>query len=461
MRKSQYSGYATSTAAELAAAVASRQVSALELFEEAVRVIEAKDRAINAVVVRDFDRAREVAKSADVAIARGESGPLLGVPMTVKESHHVAGLPTSWGLADYKNWTATWDSTGVSRLKAAGAIIVGKTNVPPYLADWQSDNPNFGRTNNPHDLARSPGGSSGGAAAALAAGMVPLELGSDLGGSIRVPAHFCGVYGHKPTWNLVPDTGHTPPGYPGFERPGPQMPLGVVGPLARSASDLELALKILAGPDDENAKAYHVQLPAPRAVHLATLRVLVVENHPLAATDSQVIAALNRVADTLQQRGASISRQSYRLPDLGAQHAIYMRMLAGISSVASRGADDSPPVYAHDWLDCLAAQFDFRSRWAALFEDFDAVIAPPFGTVAFTHSEELTLASRTFCINGVETPCMDQLAWPTVATLPGLPSTVIPAGKTEAGLPVGVQIIGPYLEDLTPIQVAKMLQEQV
>ncbi len=230
----------------MAKALAARQVSAAELCEEAIRTIEAKDGPINAVVVRDFDRAREAAKAADAALAGGETRPLLGVPMTVKDSHHVAGLPTTWGLAPFKDWKASVNSTGVARLKAAGAVILGKTNIPPNLGDWQADNPVYGRTNNPHDLGRSPGGSSGGGAAALAAGMVPLEFGSDIGGSIRVPAHFCGVFGHKPTFDLVPQTGHAPPG---FEGPSAGVQFGVVGPLARSAADLQLALNVLAGPE--------------------------------------------------------------------------------------------------------------------------------------------------------------------------------------------------------------------
>ena len=218
MLKEKPLDYATSTAGAQAQALAARQLSAAELCDEAIRAIEAKDGPINAVVVRDFDRAREAAKAADAALARGETAPLLGVPMTVKDSQHVAGLPTTWGLAPFKDWKASKDSTGVARLKAAGAVILGKTNIPPSLGDWQAANPIYGRTNNPHDLARSPGGSSGGGAAALAAGMVPLEFGSDIGGSIRVPAHMCGVFGHKPTWDLVPQTGHAPPGSRGRAR---------------------------------------------------------------------------------------------------------------------------------------------------------------------------------------------------------------------------------------------------
>ncbi|MBA3810962.1 MAG: amidase, partial [Caulobacteraceae bacterium] len=257
MPKSETDPFAS--AGELAAALAERKVSAVELLEAAVERIERLDGAINAVVVRDFDRAREAAKAADAALARGERRPLLGVPMTVKEAHNVAGLPTTWGLVAYKDWIAPTDSVGVARLKAAGAVILGKTNIPPLLADWQSGNPVYGRTNHPLDAARTPGGSSGGSAAALAAGMVPLEFGSDIGGSIRVPAAFCGVFGHKPSYDLIPERGHAPPGLDGV----PAV-LGVIGPMARSAADLALALDILAGPDDDQAVGYRLDLKAPR-----------------------------------------------------------------------------------------------------------------------------------------------------------------------------------------------------
>jgi amidase len=254
------------SATDLVAALAARRIGALELTDEAIARIEARDGPINAVVVRDFDRARDAARAADAALARGERGPLLGLPMTIKESHHVAGLPTTWGFEPFKGFVPPADSVGVSRLKAAGAVILGKTNVPPWLADYQSNNPIYGRTRNPWDLSRTPGGSSGGSAAALAAGMVPLEFGSDIGGSIRMPAHFCGVYGHKPSYGLVPTRGSSPPYVPD----GAPVVLVVVGPLARTAADLGLALDVLAGPDVGEATGYRLALPPAR--HARTTR---------------------------------------------------------------------------------------------------------------------------------------------------------------------------------------------
>jgi len=229
-------------------------------------------------VVRDFERARDGAAEADRALARGERRPLLGLPMTVKESYHMAGLPTTWGMPQFKGWNPQEDAVAVRRLKEAGAVILGKTNAPLLLADWQSYNDIYGTTNNPWDITRTPGGSSGGSAAALAAGFVALEIGSDIAGSIRVPAHYCGVFGHKPSLGIVPFRGHTPPGVEVL--PGP-IDLAVGGPLARSARDLELALGLLAGPDDPEARAYGLSLPPPRRRSLHELRALVIDSHPL------------------------------------------------------------------------------------------------------------------------------------------------------------------------------------
>jgi amidase len=199
------------TAGELVQALAGRQISSRELLDAAISRIEAVDPKINAVVVRDFDRARAAADAADAALVRGERRPLLGLPITVKEQFGVAGLPTTWGYPKFKDWKAEVDALAVQRLKAAGAVVIGKTNLPMGVRDWQSYNDVYGTTNNPWDLSRTPGGSSGGAAAALAVGFVPLELGSDIGGSLRAPAHFCGVFAHKPTLDLVPQRGSGPP----------------------------------------------------------------------------------------------------------------------------------------------------------------------------------------------------------------------------------------------------------
>ncbi|MBW8815195.1 MAG: hypothetical protein JF588_17385 [Caulobacterales bacterium] len=440
------------SASRLVQALADRQVSALELTDAAIARIEARDGPINAVVVRDFDRAREAARAADAAIARGERRPLLGLPMTVKESHNVAGLRTSWGSPMFGEWIAPQDSVGVSRLKAAGAIVLGKTNIPPFLSDWQSNNPVYGRTNNPWDLGRSPGGSSGGGAAALAAGMIPLEFGSDIGGSIRVPAAFCGVYGHKPSYGLVPGRGHAPPGMDGAT-----LPLAVVGPLARSAADLALALDVLAGPDADEAVGYRLALPPARRAGLAGHRVLVIDELPGVTTDSEIRAALADLAGKLERAGATVARGSDLLPDPAAAREIYMGML---TTAMSRGDPQAQSISAHAWLNLLDAQLRIRRQWARLFQDFDVVLSPAFVTVAYPHLDQPDQATSTLTIDGRQTPYSDGLAWPGVATLANLPATAIPIGQTRGGLPIGAQVIGPYLEDRTAIGFAALVERE-
>lgn len=449
--------YATASVGDMLAALARREVSARELTEAGIARIEARDGEINAVVVRDFERARAAAQAADEALARGERRPLLGIPMTVKEANHTVGMPTTWGLKPFAGWTAATDAVGVARLKAAGAVILGKTNVPPNLGDWQSNNPIYGRTRNPHNLDRSPGGSSGGSAAALAAGMVPLELGSDIGGSIRVPAHFCGVFGHKPSWGLLPLAGHTPPGVVG----GVDIELAVIGPMARTASDLALAMSVLAGPAGLTAKAWRVELPPARATRLGDLRVLVLDQHPLAAASREVVGALHGLADRLANLGAKVERGSARIPDLAAAHGQYMAMLQVLMALgAPRPEGAPPPLSAEAWIMGLHMREGVRQGWAALFETFDVVLAPPFGTTAFPHDDS-PAESRTLAIDGARVPYFSQLAWSSIATFPGLPATCVPVARSAEGLPIGVQIIGAPWEDRTTIACAELIEREL
>ncbi|HEY5072627.1 MAG TPA: amidase family protein [Caulobacteraceae bacterium] len=452
MGRMEIDDLARASAGAVAAALRARKISAEEACEAAIGRIERLDGAINAVVVRDFDRARLAARDADAALARGAEGPLLGVPMTVKEAHNVAGLPTTWGIDAAKGFIAAEDSVGVARLKAAGAVILGKTNVPPHLGDWQSVNPVYGRTSHPLDPGRTPGGSSGGSAAALAAGMIPLEFGSDIGGSIRVPASFCGVFGHKPSYGAIPQRGHAPPGLDGVDPP-----IGVIGPMARTASDLDLALTVLAGPEGEEAAGYSLALPAPRHERLAAHRVLVIAEHPLAKADREIIAALDRLAGDLRKAGLSVATSSELVPDLAGAHEVYMTILG---AVISRGAPAmAAPITAHAWMAALDAQLAIRRRWAALFEAFDVVLAPTFGVVAFPH-DDAPFTERRHVIDGVSTVYGAQVAWPGMASLANLPATAAPIGATRGGLPIGVQIIGPYLADRTTIAFAGHLERE-
>jgi amidase len=465
---------------ELAAALAAKDVSACELAEAAITRIESLDSTLNAVCVRDFDRAREAARAADAALAAGERRPLLGIPLLVKESFNVAGLPTTWGFPQHKNFVPPEDALPVARVKAAGAVILGKTNVPFGLGGFQSYNDIYGRTNNPFDHDRTPGGSSGGSAAALAAGYVPLALGSDLGGSLRMPAHFCGVYAHKPTLGVVPSRGHVPPPF----APLPDaVDLAVVGPMARCAADLAILFDVMAGPDEIDAGiAYRLDLPAPRHERLSDFRVLVLDTHPLLPTDSTVRLSIEALAQRLEGAGVRVAHESELLPDLADGARLYMRMLMSLLALnwpaklyddlqkqaAALPADavdlDAErvrgAVLSHrDWIVANNARGQLRARWREFFKTFDAVICPVSPVTAFPHDYS-NREERRILIDGASHPYGDQLVWPGVATLPGLPSTSIPIGMSPQGLPVGVQIIGPSLEDRTPLKLAELIESE-
>ncbi|CAN7403994.1 amidase family protein [Rhizobacter sp. LjRoot28] len=450
MTQASLSDFEMDSGHALVAAIASGRISAREACDAAIARIERLDATLNAVVVRDFDRAREQAAMRDRQRAQGDRLPLLGLPMTVKESFDVAGLPTTWGLPPFRDFRPKKDALAVERLKAAGAVILGKTNVAPSLADWQSTNPVYGRTVNPHDPSRGPGGSSGGSAAALASGMVALECGSDIGGSIRVPAAFCGVFGLKPSFGLVPSQGHVFPGTDGAE-----VDLAVVGPLALNVVDLEIALGVLAGAGSMDSVAWRADPPAPKVRGLADCRLLVLDTHPRARTDAVIRDALEGLCRNASRAGADIARESALLPDLGIAHDDYVAML---TAIVTRGAPDVEKVLsAHEWFDLLDKQIRLRRQWQALFERFDAVVAPTFGTVAYPHIDLPDMASTTLMIDGEATPYGAQLAWPGVATFANLPATSAPIGCTPDRLPIGVQVIGPFLQDRTTISIAGWL----
>jgi amidase len=470
------------SAGELAAALRAGEVSSVELTEAAIAVIERNDGVINAICVSDFDRARAAARRADRARGRGEDRPLLGIPLTVKESYNMAGLPTTWGMPRYWDFVPPEDAVQVSRLKAAGAVVLGKTNVPLGLQDLQSFNEIYGTTNNPWNRGRTSGGSSGGSAAALASGFGALSIGSDIAGSLRTPAHFCGVYGHKPTLGLAAMRGMTPP-------PGPALPteadLAVVGPMARTAGDLTRLLDVMAGPDPLTlGVAHEVTLPPARHEGLGDFRVLVLEEHPFIATGAAVRAGVNRVADALVASGARVERHSPLLPDLPEAASLYTQLLfsgsvarfpvdtdeqlraraAGLSA-HDHGLDAARlrgMVLSHrDWIEVNNRRELHRHGWRQLFGEFDAVVCPITPTPAFPHDHNPDLLERRLDIDGVEYPYFDQLVWAGLATMPGLPATAIPAGRSPEGLPVGVQLIGPMFEDRTTMRLAELLEQQI
>lgn len=428
------------TALATAAAIRAGETTALAECEAAIARIEAGDGDINAVVVRDFDRARAAARVLDAA------GPddrrFFGVPMTVKESFNVAGLPTSWGFAEHADHIAEADAVAVQKMKAAGAVILGKTNVPVGLADLQSNNPNYGRTRNPHNPDRVSGGSSGGAAAALAAGFVPIEIGSDIGGSIRVPAAFCGVWGHKPSFTALNPDGHY------FPRTDlARIALAVIGPMAADPDDLSAELDVLAD----------IALPKPPLREPGEWRILMLPDHPVARVQDRIRQAIHDIGDAFENAGARVDRTSELLPDLTAQYGHYLNML---TIAMTRGAvqDGRPLPTLSDWFALQDEQARNARQWQRLFHRYDAVIAPAWGTTAFPH-DDTPIPERILTIDGEETRFGLQLAWPGLATFPMLPSTSVPIGRDRDGLPIGVQVIADTNQDFTAIAVARAAHE--
>lgn len=475
------SGSPYRSAGELKTALAARQVSSVELVDQSIARIETLDPRVNAVVVRDFDGARAAAREADAALARGERRPLLGLPMTVKESFNVTGMQTTWGLPNAKGWQPSEDAVAVARLKAAGAIIIGKTNVPRMLADFQSFNEVYGTTNNPWDPARTAGGSSGGGAAALAVGFVALELGSDFGGSLRVPASYCGVYAHKPTHGLVPLRGQVPPrvrSLPGWGD------LAVAGPMARYADDLLLELDVVAGPDVPEAKALHLALPPPRHGDIKSYRVVLIDAHPLIPTANSVRSAMSRLAAQLEKLGCRVERSSVVIPDLAQSAQLYAilqnawenrnldpetygRLQAEASSIPVDTTDlgalrkRSAVATFRDWARAHQRRIEMQQQWREVFRQFDVVICPVHPVPAWPHDHSPDRPARLLNVDGQTYPWMDTLrAWGGVATVPGLPATAAPIGLSEDGLPIGVQIIGPEYEDRTSIAFASLLARE-
>ena len=470
------------TAEELLAALRAGEVSSAELTDEAIARIEREDKAINAISVPDFERARAAARDADEARTRGEDRPLLGIPVTVKESYNMAGLPTTWGMPQHRDYVPAEDAVQVSRLKAAGAVVLGKTNVPLGLQDIQSFNQLYGTTNNPWDRERTSGGSSGGSAAALASGFGALSIGSDLAGSLRTPAHFCGIYAHKPTLGLAATRGMVAPPAPAWPI---DLDLAVVGPMARTARDLTLLLDVMAGPDPlTHGLAYDVKLPPARHERLSDFRVLVVDEHPLIPTESAVRAGVNRVADALANGGARVERHTPLLPDLTEGALIYMQLLFSGSvarfpvdayeELRTRAAALSPDdqsldaaqlramVFSHrDWIETNNRREIHRQGWRELFAEFDVVVCPITPTPAFPHDHNPNPLERRIDIDGVDHPYFNQLVWAGVPTMPGLPATAIPTGPSPEGLPVGVQLIGPLFQDRTPLRLAELLEPKL
>ncbi len=442
------------SATELAGAIRRGEITSIDLLNLYVDRIQRYNDDINAVVALNIDAARVRAAEADKALAQGQDwGPLHGLPMTVKDVFEVVGMPTTSGDPKLKGYIPKRNAIAVQRLIDAGAIIFGKTNVPYHAMDIQSYNDIYGTTNNPWDLSRTPGGSSGGSAAALAAGFTSLELGSDIGGSVRFPAHYTGVFGHKPTFGIVPRYGHIPP-MPGQVPPHvmPAIPLFVVGPLARSADDLELSLKVLTTPGIMDGSTNRPELLPPRQQKFRNYRVAVWLTDPYTAaeTDADVLAMLQKTVEKL--RGAGLDINEVARPDIGL---VEMNFIFG--EIFNHLMMRSLPL--PEWL--IARQMEIQDMWAGFFEHYDVLLAPVSPTVAFPHDHEGTIMSRSLEINGQERPMLNNMTWTRMAIVSGLPATVAPVGFSDSGLPVGIQIIGARLEDRTTIAFARGLSELI
>lgn len=465
---------AFATLAEITVALQERRISSRELLDAYAQRIERHNPAINAVVSTDFERARERADAADAALDRGESwGPLHGVPMTLKDTYEVAGLRTTAGAPEYAEHVPARDSAVAERLKKAGAVIFAKTNVPAMASDLQTYNDIFGTTNNPWDVSRTPGGSSGGAAAAVAAGLTACEVGSDIGGSIRVPASFCGVYGHKASWGVIPARGHIPPA-PGTLS---ETDIGVYGPLARGVSDLSLLIDVLVGAGAENAAAWRCELPEERHQSLRNHRVAAWIGEPGRPLDDEVRALLQNAVTALRDAGVAVDTEARPKVSFVSAVETYWRLVTPVISAgmpaefreafraiaAATPADDTSPLaffsrYAmqshHDWMSNNERRERMCATWAEFFTDYDVLLCPVTPVPAFPHQHDGEVLTRTIQVNGRDEPYMELLSWMGAIGVVRLPSTVIPVGLTKAGLPVGMQIVGPYLEDRTAINFA-------
>jgi amidase len=464
------------SATRLAQALRAKKLGAVELFDLYAARVRQHNRALNAICVMDLDAGRKAARAADRA--KGRKGPLHGVPMTVKESFNVAGWPTTRGMVEFKNNIAKQDALAVQRLKAAGAIVFGKTNVPELLADWQTFNSIYGTTNNPWDLLRTPGGSSGGAAAALAAGLTGLELGSDIGASIRNPAHYCGVYGHKPTWGVCSSRGHA---LPGALHPGD---ITSIGPLARSAEDLKLSMDLVAGPDDLDGAGWKLELRKPKTVSLRGLRIAVMPSHSTAEVDVMVSGAIERLAGFLAKKGARVSDKAR--PDFNPDeaHKVYIALLRAATSnrqlphhlelwerlLRERPATDMSyeaqaargNLMRHkEWLGWSNRRHQMRLLWAEFFRDWDVLLCPAAATPAFPHNQEGERWERMIEVNGKPQPSTTQMFWAGYSGMCYLPSTVAPIALAGGKLPVGVQIVGPQYGDYLTIDAARLIEKEV
>ncbi len=453
------------SARQVADAIAARRISAREYLDLQLARIEQFNAGLGLVVTID-ERAREYARQADEATIRGERrGPLHGVAMTIKDCLATAGLRTTGGLADLRTYQPREDATAVAALRDAGVIVFGKTNVPSGSGDLQSYNELFGVARNPWHPEYTTSGSSGGAAGAVAAGFTPLELGTDVAGSIRVPAGACGVFGHKPSYRAVPMVGHVPP-YPFKPR---EADIAVVGPISRTVEDLETALTAIAVPHPWDAPAWRLSLPPPRPVR----RVATWFDDPYCPVDAEVRAALREAADRLADSGVQVEEARPSGVRLAASDHVFRRLLASVA-MPEHTADDIDDIAAgrrppravlggeyvaqryRDWTEADDQRTRLRTRWRQFFGGYDAILLPVAPNLAARHDHR-SFEDRTVTVDGVPRPYWDQIVWAGLTGVSYLPSTVVPVRVDSRGLPIGIAVAGDYLQDRTTLAVARRL----
>jgi len=469
---------AFASAKQLAALIRRKKIGCLELLDFYLRRIERYNPKINAIIFMDVEKARKRAKKADQTLAKGKIwGPLHGVPMTLKDSYDVIGMPTTWGVPQYRNHFPKANAVAVDRLLKAGVVLLGKTNVPLYLADWQTFNEIYGTTNNPWDVTRIPGGSSGGSAAALAAGLTGIDAGSDIGASIRNPGHYCGIYGHKPTYGIASTRGHALPGLVASSD------ISVIGPLARSAEDLAVALNVMAGPDEIDSAGWHLRLPRSGKRRLRDFRLAAVYSDPEAEVDEEVQGRLRAVIDFLRKSRARVSETARPRIDSREANRNYIQLLRAATcgrmtpETFARNLEEAKSLdpqdesyraqairaqamFHKDWLAFNEARHKMRLAWAEFFRDYDLLLCPVAATAAFCHNQQGERWERMIQVNGQPQPSTTQMFWAGYSCNFYLPATVAPVGLTTGGLPVGIQIVGPQYGDYTCIAFARLLERE-
>jgi amidase len=467
------------SAARLARAIREKRIGSLELLNAYLARVEKYNPRLNAIVELDIRGARKRAQTADDILTRGQTpGPLHGIPITVKDSIDVAGFASTWGVKDFKDNRPARSAPIVEALTSAGAIVFGKTNIPWFALSSETFNDLHGTTNNPWDLSRSPGGSSGGSATALAAGLTSLEVGSDSGGSIRGPAHYCGIYSHKPTFGVTSIEGQSLPGL------GPVPDIMVLGPLARSAEDLAIALNVIAGPNAADAAAWRLELPPARRTKLSDFRVAVMFEHESYDLDHQMVEILRSLASFLERQGAQVSQQARPEIDFDAAHRLFLSLYSASASGSmpelywklisqmsmffrKKSNSEAASVIRgytlrhRDWIRLDLVRTHLRAAWASFFREYDVLLCPVAASPALPHDQSSKIDRfRTIVVNGKKVTASDQTFWTGLAAVAYLPATIAPVGFTSAGLPVGVQIIGPRYGDHTCIAFARLLEQE-